>query len=234
MNNLAILQALLFEPRKGFAELDARPRFWAPMLLLCLLQAALSYWYVNFIDLEWLVDLQLRATSAGASLTEAEIARFAQQAASQVGLRAVLAAVVAALAIPLMLLVGAVFLLLATKVTGVERSFRHWFALSTWCTLPVTLVGLVLAAVVLLTASTTQLPQAALQPLSLNELLFQREPEEPGYALFSNLNLLQFVSIYLTAMGLKVWTNRSWTYCIIVAALPFALVFGPWAFFALR
>jgi hypothetical protein len=189
---------------------------------------------VSYVDLEWLVDLQLRSTSFGANLTEAEVARAAQQAAGQVGFRAALSAVGAALAIPLMLLLGALFLLLATKVTGVERSFRHWFALSTWCTLPVMVVGLLLAAVVLLTASTTQLPQAALQPLSLNELLFHREPDEPGYTLFSSFNLLQFLSIYLTAMGLKVWTKRSWTYCIIVAALPFALVFGPWAFFALR
>jgi hypothetical protein len=234
MTNLALLQALLFEPRKGFAELDARPRFWAPLLLLSLLQAALSYGYVSFVDLEWLVDLQLRSTSLGANLTEAELARMAQQAAGQVGFRAGLAAVSAALVIPLMLLVGGVFLWLATKVTGVERSFRHWFALSTWCTLPVTLIGMALAAVVLFTATTNQVPQAALQPLSLNEILLHRESDQPGYSLFSSMNLLQLLSIYLTAMGLKVWTNRSWTYCIIVAALPFALVFGPWAFFALR
>jgi hypothetical protein len=234
MNNLAILQALIFEPRRGFAELDARPRYLWPLLLLTFLQGGIALWYVMFVDLEWLVDQQVRATALGANLTDEEIARMASDASGQAGMRATLAAIIAAIAMPLMLLISALYLLLATKVTGVERSFRHWFALSAWCTLPVMLVGTLLAALALLMASSNQVTQQALQPLSLNELVYHREPGEPGYSLLSNINLFQLVSVYLTAMGLKVWTARSWTYCIVVAALPFVLIYGIWAFFALR
>ncbi len=234
MNNLGILQALIFEPRRGFGELDARPRFWWPLLLLVLLQGGIALWYVLFVDIEWLVDQQVRASSLGANMTDAEIATMARNAAGQVGVRAALGAVIAALAMPVMLLISALYLLLATKITGVERSFRQWSALSAWATLPVMLVGTLLAALALLTASNNQVSQAALQPLSLNELVFHREAGEPGYSLFSSLNLFQLFTVYLTAMGLKVWTVRSWTYCIIVAALPFVLVYGIWAFFALR
>ncbi|HWL62787.1 MAG TPA: YIP1 family protein [Steroidobacteraceae bacterium] len=234
MNNLGIFQALIFEPRRGFGELDARPRFWWPLLLLVLLQGGIALWYVLFVDIEWLVDQQVRASSLGANMTDAEIATMGRNAAGQVGVRAALGAVIAGIALPLMLLISALYLLLATKVTGVERSFRHWFALSAWSTLPVMLVGTLLAALALLTASNNQVSQAALQPLSLNELVFHREAGEPGYSLFSSVNLFQLFTVYLTAMGLKVWTVRSWTYCIIVAALPFVLVYGIWAFFALR
>lgn len=234
MNNLAILQGLIFEPRSAFAELDARPRFWWPLLLVMVLQGGLAFWYVSFVDLAWLVDEQLRASSAGANFTDAEIARMASAATEQRGVRAVLSGVAGAIAIPLMMLIGALYLLLATKVTGVERSFRHWFALSAWTTLPVMLLGALLGAVALFTASSNQMPQAALQPLSLNELVYHRQPGEPGYTLLSSFNLLQLLSVYLTAVGLKVWAGRSWTYCIIVAALPIALIYGIWAFFALR
>lgn len=234
MNNLGILQALIFEPRRAFGELDARPRFWWPLLLIVFLQAGLALWYVLFVDLEWLVDQQLRATSLGANMTEAEIARLGRAAADQAGFRAALAAIAGPMVVVVMALINALYLLLATKVTGVERSFRHWFALTAWITLPVMLAGSLLAALVLLTASNNQISQAALQPLSLNELLFHRQPGDPGYSLLTNVNLLQLVSIYLTATGLKVWTSRSWTYSIIVAALPLVLVYGIWAFFALR
>lgn len=234
MNNLGILQALIFEPRKAFSELDARPRFWWPLLVIAILQAALALWYVLFVDLEWLVDQQLRATSLGASLTDTEIARAARTAADQAGFRASLAAIGGAIVLVVMLLISSLYLLLATKITGVERSFRHWLTLAAWSTLPVNLVGSLLAALVLLTASNNQVGQTALQPLSLNELLFHRQAGDAGYSLLSTINLLQLVSLYLTAMGLKVWTARSWTYSIIVAALPFVLVYGIWAFFALR
>ncbi|MDQ2641912.1 MAG: YIP1 family protein [Pseudomonadota bacterium] len=234
MNNLGILQGLIFEPRRAFAELDARPRFWWPLLVMMLLQAGLALWYVMFVDMEWLVDQQVRATSLGANLTDAEITRMARTAADQAGFRAGLAAVVGAIALALMTLISALYLLLATKITGLERSFRHWFALAAWCTVPVMLASTLLAGLALLTASNNQVAQAALQPLSLNELAFHLEPGAKGYSLFSNVNLLQLVSVYLTAMGLKVWAGRSWTYCIVVAALPFVLVYGIWAFFALR
>ena len=51
MNNLALLQALAFEPRNAFVELDARPRFWWPLLVVVLASAAVSAWYVSFVDL---------------------------------------------------------------------------------------------------------------------------------------------------------------------------------------
>ena len=94
--------------------------------------------------------------------------------------------------------------------------------------------ALIPAAIVLLTASSNQIPQEALQPLSLNQLLFHRQPGEPGYALFSNLNLFQVASLYLGAVGVKTWSGRSWVYAIVLTALPAVVIYGIWALFALR
>lgn len=233
MNNLAILQALVFEPRKAFAELDQRPRFWWPLLVVAISSALLSVWYVSVVDLAWLTDIQLRNSAFGQNMTDAEIARAAQGAGTQRGAQMAIGGLGTLFGIVIMLLISALYYLLAAKITGVERGFRHWLALAAWSTMP-TVLAVIAAAVVLLTASSNQIGQEALQPLSVNALLLQREPGEPGYALFSNMNLLQFVALYLAAVGVREWSGRSWTYAIVFSALPFVLVYGVWAFFALR
>jgi hypothetical protein len=233
MNNLAIVQALAFEPRQAFTELDARPRFWWPLLVVVLASAVLTFWFMSFVDLEWLIDQQLRQSARTASLTEEEIVALARQQASMGGLLAGIGAVATGLFIAFMLLVGAVYYLLAGKIAGVNRSFRHWLALSAWTSLP-TVLAVIPAALVLLTATSNQVGQDSLQALSLNELFFKREPGETGFALLTNINLFTFVSLYLATVGVKVWSGRSWLFSIVFSVLPLILIVGVWALFALR
>ena len=75
MNNFAVLQALAFEPRKAFAELDALPRFWWPLLVVAIASAVVNYWYTAAVDLEWLADIQLRANPLTQNMTSDELAR---------------------------------------------------------------------------------------------------------------------------------------------------------------
>lgn len=233
MNNFAVLQALAFEPRRAFAELDARPRFWWPLLLVAVASAVLSGWYAAVVDLEWLTDVQLRGSSFTQNMTEAEIERMSRAAAGRRGTQVAIGSLGTGLFVGVIVLLSALYYSLAGKITGVERSFRHWMALSAWTSIP-TLLALLAAVFVLLTASSNQIPQEALQPLSLNALVFQRAPGEPGYTLFNSINLLQFVSLYLAALGVKLWSGRSWLFGILFTALPLVIVFGIWAFFSLR
>lgn len=234
MNNLWMLQALAFEPRKAFAEMDARPRFWWPLLVVLLVSAALAAWYVSFVDLEWLTDQQIRNNALTQNMTDAEIERMGRQTAGRRGVQVVIGTITTALFIAIIMLVTALYYSLAGKVTAVERSYRHWLALAAWTSAPATLLGMIPAALVLLMATSNQIGQEALQPLSLNALVFHREPGDPGYTLLSSITLLQFLSLYLAAVGVKLWSGRSWLFSIVFTALPFALVYGIWAFFSLR
>lgn len=233
MNNLAVAQALVFEPRKAFAELDARPRFWWPLLVLALSNAVLTYWYTSIVDLEWLTHEQMSNSAFGANMTDDEIGRLARQAAEQQGFRAVLGACAALLGLPLVMLLVGLYYLLAGKVTRVERSFRHWYSLVTWTALPQVLV-VIPAAFVLATASSAQIPQQALQPLSLNELFFHLAPGDSGFALLSNVSVLNFVSLYLGTVAVQLWSGRSWQFSFLFNALPLLVIIGVWALFALR
>lgn len=233
MNNISLTQALVFEPRRAFTELDARPRFQFPLWLLVLGSVLLSCWYTAFVDLEWLTDTQLHASAFTQNMTDAEIARMASVAAQRQGVQVVMAGLSTAVVITVVVLISALYFLIAGNVTGVKRSYRHWLSLTSWTSLP-TVVSVIPAALMLLTASSNQIGQEALQPLSLNALLLHRAPADPGYTLFSNMNLFQLVSIYLAAFGVKVWSDRSWTFAIVFAALPTVLIYGIWSFFALR
>lgn len=233
MNNFAVLQALAFEPRKAFAELDARPRFWWPLLVVAIASAVVNYWYTAAVDLEWLADIQLRANPLTQNMTSDELARMAQRSAANQGASAILNGVVTLLILPLIMLASALYYSIAGKVTGAERSYRHWLALSAWASIP-TLLVLLASAIVLLTASTNQISQSDLQPLSFNSLFLHREPGDPGFTLLTSLNLIQLVSIYLATVGVRVWTGRSWLFSAIFVALPYVLLYGIWAFFSLR
>lgn len=233
MGNWAMLQALAFEPRKAFLEIAERPRFLFPLLLLILSTAGLSLWYTSVVDMEWLVDRQLRSGALGRQLTEVQIEQQVAAVAGRRGLQSTVGTLGSAFGVLLITLLGAVYYVLAGKVTNVERSFRQWLALNCWSSLP-TVLGVIPAAFVLLSADTTQIPQDALQPLSLNALFFHLAPGDPGFALLSSLSLLQFLALYLAALGVKVWSGRSWLFSLVFAGLPFVLVYGLWAFFALR
>ena len=233
MNNLSILQALVFEPRKAFAELDARPRFAWPLWLLVFTSMVTMLWYVNFVDLEWLSFQETSQSPLAANMTDEEVALRARTAAEQPGLQKVVRTVFAGVIVLIGMLISSLYYLLAGKITGTDRSFRHWMAMSAWASLPNAL-ALVPAAIVLLTSTSAQLPNEALQPLSLNELLFHRESGQTGYVLAAQLNVWNFVTLYLATVGVKTWSGRSWLYSFLFTALPLLLIVGIWALFALR
>lgn len=233
MGNLSMLQALVFEPRKAFAELAERPRFWFPLILLAVTTAAISAWYTSAVDMEWLVDRQIRASGFASMLSEQQIAERVQAAGQRQGTQVVFATLASGCGVVIISLLWSLYYLLAGKITHVERSYRHWLSLTSWSSTP-SLLGLIPAAFVLLTATSAQIPQEDLQALSFNSLFFHLSPAEKGYTLMSSLSLLQMAAIYLAAAGIKAWSGRTWLFSLVFAALPYVLIFGSWGFFAFR
>lgn len=228
MNSFGILQALVFEPKKAFTELDARPRILFPLLLLIVCTVGITFWYYQVVDLGWVTDQQIQSTGLSRALTQAQIDEAVKRAGDHPVRSGVLSGAAAALIIVLFRLLESVYYLLAGKVTGVQRSFRHWMSLSCWSSLP-SLVSVITAAIMLATATTAQIDQSALQSLSLNNLFFHRATGEPGYTLLTNFNLLYVLGAFYAAMGIRAWSRRSWVHALVIAFLPMALVFGPWA-----
>lgn len=231
MNNMQMIAALATAPRRAFEAIAEKPRWLFPFLLLLGSTLLLTIWYYSKVDLAWIVDEQLRNSPRAATLSEAQ----REQMASAVNPAVVMWSSVIAVIVVLVLVrvLEATWYLLAGKVTNVDRSFRQWFALANWTSLPAVL-GVIPAAVALLMASGSQIDPGVLQPLSLNELFFHREMGESGYQLLSNISLLGLIGATLAIIGVRTWSSRSWLFASVFVLLPVAVILGIWALIALR
>jgi hypothetical protein len=133
-----------------------------------------------------------------------------------------------AVAVAAIKLLEALYYSLAGKITNVERSFRHWLALASWSSLP-SLLGVVASAALLLATDTNQIDTGALAALSLNELFFHVSLNGKGYTLLTTLTLLHPWMWWLTALSVRLWSGRSWTFSAIFALLPVVVGYGTWA-----
>jgi Yip1 domain len=231
MNNLAMLSAMAFEPRRAWQELGTKPTVWFPLLLLLLSIAGLMLWYYQVVDIPWLMEATLRASPRTRQMSEVQITQLAQSMTPQAVLWS--SVIGGAFVILILRLLEALYYSLAGKITNVQRSYKHWLSLACWSSLPQVL-AVIPSMIVLLTASTNQLDQNALQPLSLNALFFHRTMAEPGFQMLTSTNLLHVWSLFLPILGVKVWSGRSWLFSAVFALLPWALFVGIWALFALR
>ena len=231
MNNIELTVALATAPSTAFAELRERPRFWFPLLLVVLTTAGLTFWYYSVVDIEWLKDVMYSNNPDIQALPEDKraaamnmLGRNTMRWASLVSLLIVM---------PVVMLLGALYLWLAAKVTRLPQGFKHWFSLGCWSSLPM-LLGTAVAAIMLILSETSQITPGILQPLSLNELLLHRPIGSPGQTLFESLSIPTFLCFALTIIGIRVWSQRSWAFSATVALLPWVVIYGLWAFFAFR
>jgi len=231
MNNLALTVALATAPSTAFAELRERPRFWFPLLLLVFSTVGMCYWYYSMVDIEWFKDAMFGNNPEIQKLPEDQ--RAARMA--MVGRNTLLwgSMVGAVIAMPIVFLLEALYLLLAAKVTKLSQGFKHWFTLVCWSSLPM-LLGSVIAAILLILSDNAQVSPGALQPLSLNELLLHRPMGSPGHALFESLSIPTLLSYVLMIIGIRVWSQRSWAFSATVTLLPWVIIYGIWAFLAFR
>ena len=227
MNNLALMSALAFEPRKAFEEIAQRPRFWFPLLLVLVCTAGLTMWYYAVVDVQWFMDQSLRSGPLAGRLTAEQIEEtLARSSRSALMVQTV---IVLPIFVVLFRLLEATYYLLVAKITNLPRGFRQWLALACWTSLPGVL-AIVPAALVLTGASNAQLPQEELQPLSLNALFFHREVGERGYTILTYVGLLGLAGVFLAVLGVKQWSGRSWLYSTLFAALPVLLLVAFYAF----
>lgn len=233
MTNLGIAQALAFEPRKAFAEIAERPRYWFPLLVLLVATLGTSLWYLSIVDMGWLIDQQLHQSALASNLTEDQIAQQVQAAQGRRGLQMGISGVAILFLVPVIMLIFALYNFLVGKMVGFERSFRHWFSFVTWTALPGAL-AVIPAAILLSTTESTQIPQQALKTLSLNALFFHRAAGEPGFSVLSNFDLFALASLVLSLVGVKVWSGRSWLFAGLFVGIPWVLIYGPWAYFSFR
>lgn len=227
MESLKNIGLLFVEPGKAMDAVRARSMLLLPLALLVLGTAGVQLWYYQVVDFPWLLDQLFNARSGMDPDQVAATRKFMTR-----GMMAGSAIAGSLVIIPVMLLVQAVYLLMAARIVGNDLPFGKWFAFATWTSVPTLLLLPVMAARIL-TARGGQLSPDALNPLTFNALAFHVPMGSPYHSLLSTLNVVMVWSIFVAAIGFARWTGKGRGTSIAVAVLPYIVVFGLWAAIAM-
>jgi hypothetical protein len=231
MNNMELAAALVTSPSSAFADLKEKPRFWFPLLVVCISTAAVLVWYYSIVDIEWLKDRLFSANPRLDRMTEQQREQAMSVMSAGFLMWSSVASVV--LMIPILRALETAYYSLAGNVVNVRYTFLQWFSLSCWTGLP-HVIGTAAMVVYLLTASTNQISNEELSLLSLNELFFNKQMTDKGFALLSSLTLIHPWVWWLTVLGVRVWSGRSWLFSSVFALAPIVVLYGGWALWAFK
>jgi hypothetical protein len=226
MSSVQTLVGVFTEPGRAMDAALERSMLALPLFLLVIGNAALIFWYYQTVDIAWLQDYLL---SADPNIDAA--GREAARSFMSQGTMTVMGVVSMLVVIPLILLITAVYYLLAAKTIGSEHGFGKWFAFATWTSVPTLLLLPAMALRIMLTAN-GQLSPHALNPLSLDQLLFQLPVTSAWHGLLNAINLTTIWACVVAVIGLQRWTGRSTATCAFIVLLPPVVIFGGWALFA--
>lgn len=221
-NAAAIPFQMLSEPSKAFSAVREKSHVWLPLTLMVLGSVLVLYWYFATVDFAWMVE---RMAASRPGMTDAQ--REAMQAAMSPGVMMWSSIAGAALGMPAMFAVSALYYHLAGKFLGSDIRYGKWFAFVVWTNLPTLLSILLMAFQVATSGGRLMIDQLSMT--SLNALVFNLPMEHQWAGLLNSLDLTLLLSIPLAVIGLRAWTGRSLSTCITIAVLPYLVVYGVWA-----
>jgi hypothetical protein len=221
-SSVGVITNIFTAPQAAYAALKERPSPWLPLLLVAIGYAAVSYLYMQVVDLPWMFDRQL---AQGGNLTE-EQRNQAVNAALQ--LSPTVYGVIGAVTTPLSLLV--MYALLALYFTGVSFAtndgvkFGRWFGMIAWSMLPV-LFGVAASFVNLLVTDARFLPQEQLNPLSFGNLLgIDSEGATIMERSLLSLSVIALWVVGLLIIGHQVFSQRSIVRSAVVVLAPIVVI----------
>lgn len=228
-NNYGVMNAMvdiIASPSRAWDEIREHNRwFWIPLLLLIVLTSAAFTYFYMWVDYDWFVEETIRSMPAETRAEAAPGVRSFMSPTFSIG--STVAAVVF-MTFFFNLILATYYLLVSKFTSSGEIRFGQWFSLSVWSGFPGIFSALAIFMVIFL-ADSNQVGQTELSPLSLNALLFQAEAGDTWFTWANSVNLIMFWSIFLAGLGISRWTASSLAKGLIIAGLPFVLIFGIWA-----
>jgi Yip1-like protein len=220
--SVGVLSNIFTAPSLAFAKLRERPNPWLALLILLVGYAAVSYLYLQVVDLAWMLDRQI---SQGGNLTE-EQRKQAVDAALQIS--PAVYSVIGAVTTPLSILI--VLALIALYLTGVSFAtndgvkYGQWFAMISWALMPI-VIGLTATFVNLLVNDARFMPQEALNPLSFGNLLgIDSEGAPTSQRVMLGLDISTIWAVALLVLGHSVFTQRSIVRAATVVLAPIVVI----------
>lgn len=222
---LSAFFTMFYEPTSTFQQLDARPRSWFPLLVIVGSMVTLMVWFFAVVDFPWLMDQVVAAMKTAQEREEASkfMTKAVMQWSTLFG---------TAIGYPLVFAVMGVYLMLVSKAVAHGLSFGKSFALAVWSSVPMALL-LPLGALQIILTPNGQLDFSDLNPLSLNQLIFNYDGSHPMAGVLDSINPTTFWCVALTIIGFEVWARVKRATAIKVVLVPYITIYGLWIAYAM-
>jgi len=212
-------------PREAFTALKQQPKFLLPFLVLLLASALVTFLYMNGVDIAWLIENAMlrnpNADPAMATQAADAVAGLPQSAL------AAAAAVGAMIALSIWMLIQALYFKIFSLLAKDGVSYKLWFGIVAFCSLPAVLRHLAGTAS-LLVNDISMMPGELLNPLSAARLLGL----EPSGRFFDqyvlNLDPMSLWTLALLVIAHRVIAGRSLAAALAIVVAPIALMLGLW------
>lgn len=219
---------IFFKPNGVFKAVGEKSNWsWLPFILVMLIAVSSQYLYINFVDIEWFANANIAAkgdmSPAEADQMRAFFTRDTMMMSNIIGIFFGLIIVNA---------ISAAYLNIMTRSDDSHVfGFTDWYGFTWWVSMPYVLTGLV-SVVLLLMASDHQVSPSVLAPLSV-AYIFNIDVGSTWFALAQSMRIELFLGIYLTTVGITQWTSFTTKKALVIAAAPYAIIYGIWFVVAL-
>ena len=227
VTSLSIMSNIFTNPQTAFDEIKIKYPVILPLLTMLILQAALVIFMYMSVDYKWYIDEMVqRLTTADAK--QEEIAAMRQGMEMMSGTTTgILGAVFASLFIAAMYSVMALYFVIISAISNDGLKFKQWYSFVAWTSIP-GIIGILAGFVMVLTASNGQIMPEALNPLSLNELIFNMDATKGIGAVLAGTSITAFWSFALMVIGYAKWTGKSTAISTAIIFALYAVTYGIW------
>jgi len=231
LSSLSILTDIIAAPTRAFAAIKERPTMWLPLVIMIAVYCAISITYTSSVDLAWMLDQQLQQAQG---LSDADRER-AVQAALKISpvVYGVISAVAVAIFIPLLFALSSLYYSVVSFFTGDGVKYKQWFALVSWCAIPI-VFGLFAALVHVLAGDARFMRQEELNPFSFGNLLgIDMTGVTRAQRAMLGLDPTLIWSVVLSIIGYQSFTKRPLVFAAAIVLAPIVLIVGIIAVIAL-
>ena len=213
---------IIAAPSAAFARIKEKPTFWLPFLLILAATVSVQLGFFMINDPGFVKDTFIEQATANPDMTQEQRNAIETNLENMDINTLLIAGVVPVLIfIPLILALNAWYLSFMSKFSFTQLGWKHWFSLLCWTGIPGLFAALA-SWIVLLTDSNGQVDQAALQPLSVVNLLGL----DTSNATLQQINVMALWSMALVVMGYQQWTQKTLLTSALITLAPYVLLYG--------
>lgn len=220
---LSTLINIIAAPRLAFTELRDKPTIVLPLVLLLVVVSAATFTYFQVTDPDLLIDDLLSQAGNDMSESERSEARARMEGMPE-GMLKWISTASGSIGIFLFLLVHAGYFYLSSMFNGTKIGYKPWLSFTTWSNIPMLFSSIAGLATLLL--SSGHVTMLEMNPFTLTNLLNIDPSNQALASTLNSLDLTRLWSIGLMLLGYRLWTQKSWLHCGLVALLPLIIVYG--------